>query len=167
MKNRILFLMIATVAMFRVNAQNNDTKIILITLDGFRWQELFTGADSLLIGNKDYVHEPEMLKKAFWRDTPSERREALLPFFWSQVVKMGQIHGNRKLESKVDLTNSMWFSYPGYNEILTGTADDKNIRSNNASSRRHSRGRRRHRRIRSGLRGNRFVNGESQEASTS
>jgi len=130
MKNRILFLMIATVAMFRVNAQNKDTKVVLITLDGFRWQELFTGADSLLIDNKDYVHEPEMLKKAFWRDTPSERREALLPFFWSQVAKMGQIHGNRKLESKVDLTNSMWFSYPGYNEILTGTADDKNIRSN-------------------------------------
>jgi predicted AlkP superfamily pyrophosphatase or phosphodiesterase len=43
---------------------------------------------------------------------------------------MGQIHGNRMLGSKVDLTNKMWFSYPGYNEILTGKADDERITSN-------------------------------------
>lgn len=131
MKNRILFLIAAIAAILNINAQNaEDTKVILITLDGFRWQELFTGADSLLIGNKDYVHNADMLKKAFWRETPEERREALLPFFWGQVEKMGQIHGNRKLGSKVNLTNSMWFSYPGYNEILTGTADDERITSN-------------------------------------
>ena len=135
MKNRILFLMAAVAALVNLHAQKaEDTKVILITLDGFRWQELFTGADSLLIGNKDYVHDVEMLKDAFWRGTPGERREALLPFFWNQVEKMGQIHGNRKLGSQVDLTNSMWFSYPGYNEILTGTADDENIRSNDKIS---------------------------------
>ncbi|MBH45525.1 MAG: hypothetical protein CMC93_02785 [Flavobacteriaceae bacterium] len=43
---------------------------------------------------------------------------------------MGQIHGNKKLSSKVNLTNGMWFSYPGYNEILTGGADDINVESN-------------------------------------
>lgn len=43
---------------------------------------------------------------------------------------MGQLHGNRVLGSKVDLTNKMWFSYPGYNEILTGKADDDRIDSN-------------------------------------
>ncbi len=75
-----------------------------------------------------------MLGKAFWRETPEERRQALLPFIWGDVEKMGQIHGNRKLGSKVDLTNSMWFSYPGYNEILTGTADDARIRSNDKVS---------------------------------
>src|SRR6056297_1052889 len=131
MKNKIILLMAAVAAVFNINAQNaGDTKVILITLDGFRWQELFTGADSLLIDNKDYVHDPEMLTKVFWRETPTERREVLLPFIWNQAEKMGQIHGNRRLGSKVDLTNSMWFSYPGYNEILTGTSDDKNIRSN-------------------------------------
>ncbi|MCK0160993.1 sulfatase-like hydrolase/transferase [Allomuricauda sp. F6463D] len=131
MKNKILFLMAAMAAIFNIHAQNSgDTKIVLITLDGFRWQELFTGADSLLIGNNDYVDDADMLKRAFWRETPEERREALLPFFWGQVKKMGQIHGNRKLGSKVNLTNSMWFSYPGYNEILTGAADDARIRSN-------------------------------------
>ena len=43
---------------------------------------------------------------------------------------MGQLHGNRDLGSKVDLTNKMWFSYPGYNEILSGKADDDRIDSN-------------------------------------
>ncbi|MAU14945.1 MAG: phosphoglyceromutase [Muricauda sp.] len=131
MKNSILFLMVALAVIFRINAQNEEeTKVILITLDGFRWQELFTGADSLLIGNSDYVDDTDMLKEAFWRETPEERREALLPFLWGQVEKMGQIHGNRVLGSKVNLTNTMWFSYPGYNEILTGAADDARIRSN-------------------------------------
>lgn len=130
MKNKILLLMVALATFLKINAQDSDTKVILITLDGYRWQELFTGADPLLIGNKDYVHEMDALKEAFWRGTPEERREALMPFFWTQVSKMGQLHGNRNLGSKVNLTNGMWFSYPGYNEILTGTADDKNIRSN-------------------------------------
>ncbi|MBR9854748.1 MAG: phosphoglyceromutase [Algicola sp.] len=131
MRNKILFLIIAITAICSSHAQKEgETKVVLITLDGFRWQELFTGADSLLIGNKDYVHNPDMLKSLFWKDTPKERRVALMPFFWNQVEKMGQIHGNRELGSKVDLTNSMWFSYPGYNEILTGTADDARIKSN-------------------------------------
>ena len=110
--------------------EKNDTKVILITLDGFRWQELFTGADSLLVTNKNYVQDTDFLKKSFWRDTPKERREALMPFFWGKVATMGQLHGNRTLGSKVNLTNSMWFSYPGYNEILTGAADDARITSN-------------------------------------
>lgn len=110
--------------------EKNDTKVILITLDGFRWQELFTGADSLLVVNKEYVHDATMLKNAFWKDSPKERREALMPFIWNQAAKMGQLHGNRTLGSKVNLTNSMWFSYPGYNEILTGAADDARITSN-------------------------------------
>ena len=99
-------------------------------MDGLRWQELFSGADSLLVTNPEYVHDTTGLKKHFWRGSAKERREALMPFFWTEVVEMGQIHGNRNLGSKVDLTNKMWFSYPGYNEILTGKADDTHIDSN-------------------------------------
>lgn len=114
-----------------VKSQKSKTpKVFLITLDGLRWQELFTGADSLLVGNKEYVNNVAALKTEFWRTTAKERRKALMPFIWSNVVKMGQIHGNRGKNSKVDLTNKMWFSYPGYNEILTGKADDTNITSN-------------------------------------
>ncbi len=105
-------------------------KVILITLDGFRWQELFSGADAALITNLEYVNDTTWLKTQFWRESPTERREVLLPFLWKEAVTMGQFHGNRTLGSKVDLTNSLWFSYPGYNEILTGKADDKRITSN-------------------------------------
>jgi hypothetical protein len=107
-----------------------NTKVVLITLDGLRWQELFTGADPLLITNGAYVSDTKELKEKFWRETAAERRTVLLPFVWTEVKRMGQLHGNRKLGSKVDLTNTMWFSYPGYNEILSGRADDARITSN-------------------------------------
>lgn len=105
-------------------------KVFVITLDGLRWQELFSGADSLLIANKEYVDDTIALKKQFWKDKVTERREVLFPFIWSEVAVMGQIHGNRWQGSKMNLTNGMHFSYPGYNEILTGKADDKRIDSN-------------------------------------
>ncbi len=113
-----------------VEAQTNNTKVVLITLDGLRWQELFSGADSLLITNEAFVNDTITLKEAFWRDSAAERRNVLFPFLWMEVTKMGQLHGNRNLDSKVDLTNALWFSYPGYNEILTGLADDTRITSN-------------------------------------
>ena len=105
-------------------------KVVLITLDGYRWQELFTGADPQLIANQVYVEDTMGLKEQFWRNTAEERREVLMPFVWDHVIKMGQIHGNRSKGSRLDLTNKMWFSYPGYNEILTGMADDIHITSN-------------------------------------
>lgn len=108
----------------------NNPKVVLITLDGLRWQELFSGADPLLVANKEYVNDTTGLKEKFWKETPQERRGALMPFIWKEVTRMGKIHGNRNLGSKVDLTNKMWFSYPGYNEILSGKADDARIDSN-------------------------------------
>jgi len=103
---------------------------VLITLDGLRWQELYSGADKALIANKEYVNDTNMLKSYFWRDNALQRREALMPFLWTEAIKIGQFHGNRMLGSKVNLTNNHWFSYPGYNEILSGQADDERIDSN-------------------------------------
>ncbi|WP_339885052.1 phosphoglyceromutase [Polaribacter vadi] len=111
-------------------SKDDSSKVFIITLDGLRWQELFSGADSLLVENKDFVDNPKGLKKQFWRANALERREILFPFIWNEVAKMGQIHGNRWQGSKMNLTNGMHFSYPGYNEILTGKADDKRINSN-------------------------------------
>ena len=111
-------------------SNSNDQHIILITLDGFRWQELFTGIDKTLMTNKEFTRDSSSLKALFWKDSPKERRKALLPFIWGTVPEIGQIHGNRELGSQVNLTNSHWFSYPGYNEILSGNADDVRIKSN-------------------------------------
>lgn len=130
MKYKVFYFLTFLCLFTASHAQENNTKVVLITLDGFRWQELFSGADPQLISNAEFVHDTTSLKKRFWRDTPEKRRVALLPFLWQEVGKIGQLHGNRNLGSKVSLTNKMWFSYPGYNEILTGKADDKNITSN-------------------------------------
>ncbi len=133
MKQNIIYSILFALLLFASKGKAQEksaTKVIWITLDGLRWQELYSGADSLLVANKTYVKDTTKLKSDFWRSNPKDRREALLPFFWKNISKMGQLHGNRNLGSKVDLTNTMWFSYPGYNEILTGVADDKNIHSN-------------------------------------
>ena len=70
--------------------------VILITCDGLRHQELFGGADPLLIGDKENsgTEDPDKLRKRFWRDTPAARREALLPFFWSTLARQGVVLGN-------------------------------------------------------------------------
>jgi len=104
--------------------------IILVTLDGMRWQEVFSGAEMRLITNKSFVDDTTSLKKIFWNESIEKRRHALLPFFWDVIAKQGQLYGNRNLGSRVNTTNKMWFSYPGYNEILTGFADDVTITSN-------------------------------------
>lgn len=111
-------------------AQNKTENVIIITLDGYRWQELFTGADLQLVANDKYVGDTTALKKNFWKDTPEQRRQTLMPFFWNVIAMKGQLYGNRQYNNKVNCSNHMWFSYPGYNEILTGFADDERINSN-------------------------------------
>jgi len=104
--------------------------VIFITLDGLRWEELFTGADPWLLNNERYTEDMENVRARFWRDTPEARREALMPFFWSVIAEEGTLWGNRLKGSHADVTNRRVFSYPGYNEILTGFVDEA-IDSNN------------------------------------
>lgn len=98
--------------------------VVLITTDGLRWQEVFTGAEQELI-NKQHggVADSKAIEEKFWRETPEARREALLPFFWKKIAREGQLFGNLPKGSSAQITNTMKFSYPGYNEILTGFAD--------------------------------------------
>jgi hypothetical protein len=95
--------------------------------DGLRWQEVFTGADPLLLNeaNGGIWDKEEHLRKEFWREDASERRRALLPFLWNTVAVRGQIFGNQALASVARVTNGLAFSYPGYNEMLTGRPDPK------------------------------------------
>lgn len=129
MKARLLLLLLC-ISFAGYSQKGKTENIFIITFDGLRWQEVFTGADPALVENKEYVRDPEELKKMFWRDTPEQRRETLMPFFWSTIAKEGQLYGNRKYDNYVNTSNKMWFSYPGYNEILTGAADDERINSN-------------------------------------
>ncbi len=127
---KLLFLFALSVAI-SVSAQKLKTEnVILISLDGLRWQEVFYGADSLLVDDSGYVEDPDGLTKQYWNSDPVIRRETLMPFFWKTLAKEGQLYGNRDLGNKVNCSNTMKFSYPGYNEILSGFADDDRINSN-------------------------------------
>ena len=105
--------------------------VVLIVSDGLRWQEVFTGADPTLLNeaNGGIWDKEADLRREFWREDPGERRRALLPFLWNTVAVRGQIFGNQALGSVARVTNGLAFSYPGYNEMLTGHPDAR-INSN-------------------------------------
>jgi len=46
-----------------------------------------------------------------------------MPFFWTVVAKQGQVFGDSARGSLSRVTNGLWFSYPGYSEMLAGVAD--------------------------------------------
>jgi phosphopentomutase/2,3-bisphosphoglycerate-independent phosphoglycerate mutase family metalloenzyme len=105
--------------------------VVLLVSDGLRWQEIFTGADPTLLDEKHggIWDKARDLKREFWRDDVNERRKALFPFLWTTVAANGQIFGNQTKGSIARVTNGFAFSYPGYNEMLTGHPD-KRINSN-------------------------------------
>jgi len=117
-------------------AQQRKTKnLILVTADGLRWQDLFTGIDPLLMNQKDAgmteTGAPE-LRDLLWKPDPGERRLALLPYFWGTLAPSGVVLGNVTKGSSVQVTNRYRVSYPGYSEMLTGRAQDDAIRGNDA-----------------------------------
>lgn len=97
--------------------------LFIITVDGFRWQELFTGADSSIINDERYTPDASTMKMMYWASSPDERRKKLMPFFWNVLVHEGQVYGNRHFDNKVNVSNIYSLSYPGYNEMFTGQAD--------------------------------------------
>lgn len=105
--------------------------VVLIVSDGLRWQEIFKGAERDLMDSEHggIWEDPAALAKKYWRDDPVERRAALFPFLWETVGKQGQIFGNQERGSVARVSNGMAFSYPGYNEMLTGSPDPR-INSN-------------------------------------
>lgn len=125
MKNTGFILLLLLIGIAPVYAQNKTRNIILVTIDGLRWQEVFNGADSSLMHNKDYTRNREDLTKKFWDSSYLKRRDLLMPFLWNVIAKNGQIYGNRNLGCYVNVANPFWFSYPGYSEILCGFADER------------------------------------------
>src|SRR6202012_5417375 len=122
-KFSLLFLILVIVS--PLFAQSHKTQnIIVVTLDGFRWQELYRGADSALINSK-YTDTKADVRKKFWAETPEDRRKLLMPFFWSTLANDGQLYGDRDLGNCDEVANKSHFSYPGYNEIFTGFPDSK------------------------------------------
>lgn len=97
--------------------------LIIITIDGFRWQEVFNGADESLINDTLVTPDTETMKMLYWSNQLKERRQKLMPFLWSVFSGNGQLYGNRAFDNRVNTSNIYSVSYPGYNEIFTGNTD--------------------------------------------
>ena len=126
-----LFVLLAP-TLAHAEAPANDQRLILVTMDGTRWQEVFRGPDPVLVADKRFTH-PDMkdaIEKS-WKGGAD-----LMPFLHSLPARGGVLTGNRDAGECMAVTNAMWFSYPGYNEIFTGRADpaitsnDKNPNQN-------------------------------------
>ncbi len=109
-------------------ASPDSANVVLVTLDGVRWQEVFGGADPARLPRRLRARLPA---------TAAARRRALLPFLWDSVAgrepsRRGQLLGNRALGSRLDVRNRSRLSYPGYNELLSGAPDDAHLLNNRA-----------------------------------
>ena len=115
------FLLLISTSSF---AQQKTENVIIITTDGFRWQEVFGGMDSSIANESKFNQgDSNFIFKKYWAETPQERRQKLLPFLWNTIASTGQIYGNRNFGNDVNNSNPYWFSYPGYSEIFCGYVD--------------------------------------------
>ena len=99
----LLFLpLLFLLAVYGKDSKKEESRVVVIAIDGLRWQEVFEGA----------------------------RRDSLMPFLWEMGKKKGCMIGNRNRKSKMEVANGIWKSYAGYSEMLCGVADDEHIFDN-------------------------------------
>ncbi len=104
----------------------SSTNVLIVTMDGMRWQEVFGGmASGLLTREAGGVADSKDSERRFGGPTPAARRQRLMPFFWSVIARQGQVFGDPAAGSVARVTNGLRFSYPGYNELLAGFADPR------------------------------------------
>jgi hypothetical protein len=110
--------------------EQHTRNVILVTLDGLRWQDVFRGAeDARLVDLPGTTADRDAFRHRFATGSAEMRRELLLPFLWNVAAEEGQLLGNVDRGSVAAVTNTQLFSYPGYQELLGGFADP-DIRSN-------------------------------------
>lgn len=97
--------------------------LILITIDGLRWQEMFRGPSQALLEDKTFTKRSEQLVNALANSEGKFSAADLMPFFHERVASEGVLYGNADKGECIQVTNPWFFSYPGYNEILTGVPD--------------------------------------------
>lgn len=124
MKKAFLLLSLCCFSAFAKAQTDKIENIIIVTTDGFRWEEVFKGIDTTIAGMPQFNqnHKAEIYKE-YGGATAEESRAKLLPFIWNTMALKGQIYGNREYGNNVDNSNPYWFSYPGYSEIFCGYVD--------------------------------------------
>ncbi len=120
---RILILSILFASVDCYSQHHKTENLVVVTMDGMRWQEVFGGIDPQIISDKRFTRDSAAITSAFGGQDRLEKRLKLFPFLWSIIVNKGQLYGDRLSGSEVNNANPYKFSYPGYNEIFTGYPD--------------------------------------------
>ena len=102
---RIIVILLSLMPLLMFAKGDKDTRLVIITIDGLRWQEVFSGAEENLVSDPKQVRDTELYRRTYWRSTPEERREALMPFTWNTIAKKGIIIGNRNKNSMMQVAN--------------------------------------------------------------
>lgn len=121
---RLVLIILSVLPLLVLAKGNKDSRLIIITIDGLRWQEVFMGAEESILSDSKQVRDTKLSRQTYWRSTPEERRETLMPFTWNTIAKKGLLIGNRNVNSIMQLANKTNISYPGYSEMMTGMVDE-------------------------------------------
>lgn len=82
--------------------QHKTENLIIVTLDGMRWWEIFGGIDSQIVVNKKFTRDSASVISAFGSSDRNERRKKQFPFLWNNIAVQGQIFGDRLGGSEVN-----------------------------------------------------------------
>ncbi|EYF02127.1 alkaline phosphatase family protein [Chondromyces apiculatus] len=86
--------------------------VVLITLDGVRWQEIFRGVD------------PKLAKRARLPEASVQKAEDLLPSMRGLFFEGGTVLGDPSRAGGISASGPRFISMPAYLELLTGSASD-------------------------------------------
>src|SRR6266700_5780336 len=102
MRNIFLLLMLLGICLAGTAQSRKTENVVIITLDGMRWEEVFGGIDAAIMNNKSFTRDSSGMAKAFWSEDTRERRKKLFPFLWTTIAQQGQLYGNRHYDNKID-----------------------------------------------------------------
>jgi hypothetical protein len=130
MKQKVIFLLFFFLVLLMLPSASRAQQkpvaknLVIFVMDGYRWRELFQGADSGILADKRFNHtDSAWTMDKYWATSPEDRRRRLMPFTWETIVREGLLMGNRNYGNQVNVINKYWFSYPGRSEIFTGYYD--------------------------------------------
>jgi len=122
-------------AMPAASAELKTQNLILVTLDGVRVQEVFSGLDeTIAIHDQQQIYsEIDTGRARYGQGGPEQRRAALLPNLWNHLAPQGMVLGNPAYDNHVKVQNRILWSTPGYTEMMTGgpkheVTDNENYR---------------------------------------
>lgn len=90
---------------FCFNSVYAAENVVLITLDGLRWQELFRGLDPVLVNHDDFSGQSALLNERFGQSQAAQSAAAIFPFIHGTVCEQGSYIGNRDESSCAAVSN--------------------------------------------------------------